>query len=124
MSKKEGEMTRDNPSGTGFTYLARSEWGDHWLLSRLNSGSGLDGDFAYFWTAQSDVSAEDLLRIVFQRQKPEGDWDDCPSCEGDFFPSRGSIQAVAGAYFDIPYPVESGTKYQALVPVDLVSPPD
>jgi hypothetical protein len=121
MSKKVREMTQDNPTGNEFTYLDQSEWGDHWLLSRLISGSGIDGDFAYFWPEQADISSEDLKLIEFQLNEPGGDWVECASAEGDFFPSQGNVQAVAGAYAQLLFSTKPGTKYRALVPRDLIS---
>jgi hypothetical protein len=124
MLKKVREMAQDNSAGNEFKYLDKSEWGEHWLLRRLISGSGIDGDFAYFWIEQADISSDDLKRIEFQLNEPGHDWVECASAEGDFFPSQGNVQAVAGAYASLLLPVKPGTKYRALVPKDLISQPD
>lgn len=100
-----------------------SEWSSHWLLSRLMGGSGFDGDPAYFWIEQGDISSADLGRIVFQERIPGGDWTECPSAEGDFFPSRGYVQAVAGAYRHIFQQRPDGFEIRALVPHDLMEEP-
>ena len=117
-------MAQDNSTGNEFKYLDKSEWEEHWLLRRLISGSGIDGDFAYFWIEQADISSDDLKRIEFQFNEPGGDWVVCASADGDFFPSQGSAQAAAGFYSSLLFPAKPDTKYRALVPRDLLAQPD
>jgi len=88
------------------------------------SGSGIDGDFAYFWPEQTDISSDDLKRIEFQLNEPGHGWVECASAEGDFFPSQGSAQAVAGFYSSLLFQAKPDTKYRALVPKDLIAQPD
>ena len=119
-------MSPDLPVGnpSKFEIIDSSNWNLHWLLSRLSGGSGLDGDWAHFWPEQQDVTSEDLRRIVFQICIPGGEWTDCAPADGDFFPSQGNAQAVAGAYISLLFSNPVGTQKRAKVPEDLMSKPN
>jgi hypothetical protein len=102
-----------------YDVISQVDWEAHHWLSRLESGSDLEGDSALVWFTDSEA-AERLAEIRLQFRSNHFDWEDALSASGATFPGYGWQQASVGWFRPVwahlnPERFE-GLEWRALIP--------